>query len=205
MTATKCSAKEINKLVNEIRDRKLPAVPEGKSEQLYYDPALPNFYIRVWRGGNHPVWVVRWKRFGRQQKQTIGKVSVFDRNQAIEIARNQLAKVQLGILDPQAARREAMRAAKVTFESVVEPFLRYKETHERNNRGKLRERTLRQSRRYLTGYYFKPLHKMRIDEITPQQIKACIDGIAQEIRAYGSFTGMGSDECSVQLGNRSQR
>jgi integrase len=182
MTAIKYSAKEINRLVDEIRNGKLPAVPGGKGKELkFYDAtAMPGFYIRIWHGGNHPVWVVRWKRFGRQQKQTIGKVSVLNRDQAIKAAREQLAKITLGMLDPHAARREAMRTAKVTFASVVEPFLRYKETHERKNAGKLRGNTISQWRRYLTGYYFKPLHKMPIDEITPPQIKACIDAIAEK-------------------------
>jgi hypothetical protein len=154
----KCTAKQITALVDHIRDGKPPKLREGQSEEVYLDAALPGFGVRVLHTGAAS-WCVQWKRLGRQGKKTIGNVRVLDRPQAIEAARNMLAKIQLGILDPQEAKREAMRTAKVTFESVAALFL------ESKKRKDLRESSIRLMQLYLTGYYFSPLHKLPLDEI----------------------------------------
>jgi integrase len=164
-----CDIKGIRKLVKRIRDGKPPAVAGDKFEDVYRDPALPGFGIRVLHTGAAS-WFVHYKRLGRQGKVTLGDVRVLDREQAVEAARDVLAKVQLRILDPQAAKREAMRAAKVTFESQVPLFLNFKHKL-------LREATRAAYTRYLTGDYFKPLHKLPIDEITGPQIQTQLDRI----------------------------
>src|SRR6516165_6944802 len=41
----KYAAKDINRLVEQIRSDQPPELPKGKREQHYRDPALPNLYI----------------------------------------------------------------------------------------------------------------------------------------------------------------
>jgi integrase len=167
-----CDQKRIRKLVKQIRDGKPPEVKDDKFEEVYRDVVLPGFGIRVLHTGAAS-WFVHYKRLGRQGKVTLGDVRVLDRDQAVEAARDVLAKIQLRILDPQAAKREAMRANKVTFESVVPLFLEHK--------GKsLRGNTLTAYQRYLKGDYFRPLHKLPIDEITGGQISTQLDRITSK-------------------------
>jgi integrase len=116
---------------------------------------------------------VQWKRLGRQKKITLGNVLVLDRQAAIKAAKELLAKITLGTLDPHEARRERMRAAKVTFETVVPLFLEHK-----IRQGELRPATAKAWKRYLTGYYLQPLHGLPIDEITKDQIQTRIDRVA---------------------------
>jgi integrase len=105
---------------------------------------------------------------------------VLDREQAVEAARDVLAKIQLRILDPQAAKREAMRANKITFDSLVPLFLKAKE--------KIRANSYKVYQRHLTGYYFKSLHKLPIDEITPSQISARLDAIGGESGSQAAWS-----------------
>jgi integrase len=174
-----CDIKGIRKLVKRIRDGNSPKVEGGKFEDVYRDPALTGFGIRVLHTGAAS-WFVQYKRHGRQGKVTIGDVRVLDREQAVEAARDVLAKIQLRILDPQAAKREAMRANKITFESLVPLFLKAKE--------KIRASSYKVYRRHLTGYYFKPLHKLPIDEITPSQISARLDAIGGESGSQAAWS-----------------
>jgi integrase len=168
----KCTVQQINKLVESIRAGQPPELPEGKREEHYHDPALRGcgFYIRVLNTGVAS-WVVQWRRLGRQKKITLGDVRVLDRLQAINAAKEMLAKVQLSLLDPHEARRERMRANKVTLATVAALFLQTRE-------GDLRPNTVDQWKRHLTGYYFQPLHSLPIDEITTDQIQTRVDYVA---------------------------
>ena len=117
---------------------------------------------------------MQWKRFSRQKKKSLGDVLVLDRLVAIKAAKDLLAKVQLGTLDPQATKREAMRAAKTTFQAVAASFLDSKKV-------RLRRSTFMHWRCQLTGSLFKSFHNLPLDEITPEQINACISKIADTI------------------------
>src|SRR5262249_465513 len=86
-----------------------------------------------------------------------------------------LAKITLSLLDPREAKRERMRANKVTFATVVPLFL---ERKIRN--GDLRPSTTDHWKRYLTGYYLQPLHSLPIDEITKEQLQTRIDHITTQ-------------------------
>lgn len=168
----KCKVQQINKLVEQIRSGQPPKLPDGVREKHYRDPALPGFYIRV-LNTDVASWVVQWKRLGRQKKVALGSVLVLNRTEAIKAARELLAKVQLNLLDPHEARRERMRANKVTFETTTPLFL-----EDKIRKGELRPNTAKVWRQHLTGYYFQPLHSLPIDEITGEQIQARIDHIA---------------------------
>src|SRR5262249_38718978 len=100
----KCTGKAITKLIERIRDGNPPLPPADRFEHIFLDPALRGFYIRILHTGAAS-WVVQSKRLGRAQKVTLGDVRVLDRPAAIEAARDILAKIQLRVLDPQAAKR----------------------------------------------------------------------------------------------------
>jgi integrase len=170
----KCTTKEINELIEQIRSGQPPQLPEGVREAHYYDPVLRGFYIRVLNTGVAS-WVVQYKRLGRQKKITLGDVKVFDRQQAIKAGRELLAKVTLDMLDPLEARRERMRANKVIFATLVPLFLQHKKS-----KGELKPSTEPNWTSYLTGYYFKPLHNLPADEITRDQIQTQIDIVAAQ-------------------------
>jgi integrase len=169
----KNTVQAINRLIERIRSGQPPELPEGTREEHYHDPALPGFYVRLLATGVAS-WVVQWKRHGRQKKITIGSVLVLDRPKAVEGAKELLAKITLGLLDPHQARRERMRAAKVTLAVTVPLFFEHRKQH-----GDFRATTERLWNQILTGYYFKPLHNLPIDEITREQLQACIDGVAK--------------------------
>jgi integrase len=171
-TPRKYAAKDINKLVEQIRSGQPPELPKGTREKHYRDPALPGLYIRLLNTGIAS-WVVQWKRLGRQKKLALGNVLVVDRVDVIEAAKDLLANVQLKTLDPHEARRERMRANKVTLATVVPLFLEQK-----IRQGDLRPSSAKLWKRYLTGYYFQSLHGLPIDEITGEQIQTRIDDIA---------------------------
>ena len=122
---------------------------------------------------------MQWKSFGRQHKIALGNVQVLDRPNAIKAGRELLAKVTLDRLDPHAARQERMRAAKVTFATLVPLFMKAK---------KYRPQTITNWTKYLTGYYFKPLHNLPFDEITSDQIQTRIDEIVIRSGAEGAVS-----------------
>ena len=70
--------------------------------------------------------------------------------QAREAARKLLAKVALGH-DPQAEREAKRQAQARTFKSVVADYLDAKQPQ-------FRPASLRVTKLYLTGPYFRPLH-----------------------------------------------
>jgi integrase len=166
------AAKDINKLIEHIRSGHPPELPEGTREQHYNDPALPGFYIRLLNTGVAS-WVVQWKRLGRQRKITLGNVLVLNRPEAVKAGRELLAKMTLGLLDPHEARREQLRLSKVTFETLTPLFL-----EEKKRNGDLKSSTAENWTRWLTGYYFQPLHRLPIVEITKDQIQTRIATIA---------------------------
>jgi integrase len=173
--AKKYTVKQINALVEQIRSSKPPQLPERQREERYYDPALTGFYILLLNTGVAR-WVVQYKRLARQKKIRLGDVKVLDRQQAIKAGRELLAKVTLGLLDPHEARRERMRANKVTFATLTPLFIERKKQV-----GELKPNTERRWKPYLiTSYYFKPLHNLPVDEITGDQIQTCIDIIASQ-------------------------
>jgi integrase len=169
-TSTKCTAQQINRLIERFRASQPPELPEGKREERYHDPALPGFYIRQLNTGV-ATWTLQYKSLGRQKKIALGRVLVLDRQEAIKAAKELLAKVTLDTLDPHKARRERMRANKVTFATLVPLFMAEK-------RQVLRPGSAYQFKNHLTGYYFKPLHNLPIDEITRDQIQTQIAAIA---------------------------
>jgi integrase len=177
----KCNAKEIGKLIARIRDGKPPKLREGKFEEVYMDyAALRGFGVRVLHTGAAS-WFVHYGHLGRQKKVTLGDVRALDRKDAIEAARDVLAKARVENLDPVKAKREAAQAAKMTFAAAVEPFLAYK-----RSKG-LRPGTLRAYRTRLTNDFFRTLHKKPLEEISGPEISNCLDYIISKSGQAAAF------------------
>jgi integrase len=174
-----CDRKQINDLVKRIRAGKPPQLPAGKREEFFIlDGALGSFGsfgIREWLSGTAigTAWALQSKRHGKQRKKHIGSVHVLDTDQALAAAKDLAAKMQLQLLDPVQAKKDAMKAAKVTFAAVADQFLAAK-------RDALRANTRRSYELVLRGYYFKPLHNRPIDEITGQEIQLQIERITNQ-------------------------
>jgi integrase len=187
-TPKKYAAKDINRLIEQIRSDQPPKLPESIREKHYRDPALPNLYIRLHNTGVAS-WVVQYKRLGRQKKTKLGDVLVLDRVDAIKAAKDLLARITLELIDPSKTKRERMRANKVTFATVVPLFLEHK-----IRQGELKPGTAENWKIYLvSGFHFQPLHGLPIDEITREQIQARIDHIVIESgkgAAFNCYTAM---------------
>jgi integrase len=169
-----CNARKLSGIVSCIRAGKPPKL-QGKTEATYILTnalgTFGTFGIRQWPTGAS--WFLQTKRNGKPTKDKIGDVQVLDLDQALNAAKEMSAKMQLGLLDPVEAKKNAMRAAKVTFETVVPLFLKSPGKDGDRKRGTLASMT-----RYLTDRrYFGPLHKLPIDEITSQQLNILIDKI----------------------------
>src|SRR5262245_9220519 len=159
----KATREEINKLVSEIRDGKPPRLPHNHSEVTYWHPAFPGFGVRQTYTGQAS-WIVQYKMHGRTRKQVIGDVRYLDEAEAKAEAKRLWARVMLDRADPQAAKEAARRAAKITFKKTVEEYLQ-------DSVHRLRPKTLIKYRHQLTGYYFKPLHDLPLDEITREDVR----------------------------------
>lgn len=182
----KCEKKQIARLVEQIRAGKAPQLTPGRFDEVYVLKhalgSFGSFGIRVLHTGA-ATWVLQSKLLGRQKKITLGPVQLLDLDEAFRIARDEASKLNLHRLDPLVARREAMRASKVTFESIVPLFL-----HHQAKKGQ-KPSSVRQWSGILTGYHFRRLHKLPIDEIKGEQIQALLDeiGIKRPGAAVESF------------------
>jgi integrase len=146
-------------------------LPKGKDDDFIWDTELENFAVRARRGadGVRKSYVAQYRAHGRTRRHTLGLPATLTLAKAREAARRILAKATLGG-DPQAEKRvKRMRAAQ-TLAAAVDQYLAAKTG--------LRPGTLRASKLYLTGPYFKPLHHVGISEINRADLAARFTAIA---------------------------
>jgi integrase len=144
-------------------------LPAGKSDHIAWDDELKGFGLRLRASGQH-VWVCQYQIGPQQRRLTLGSVHLFSPEEARRWAKEQLAKARLG-QDPQAAKRLAKAAAKVTLAAVSENYLKAKQP-------RLRPKTYAETKRYLTQHW-RPLHKLPIDKISRKDVSACLSTIKQ--------------------------
>src|SRR6516164_3911684 len=147
------------------------ALPDGKPDVIFFDDELSGFGLRV-RAGGHRSWIAQYRARGRTRRQTIGSVEKLIPIEARKAARKILAKVELGE-DPQGAKQEQRRQAVHTLRSVAEAYLEARAPE-------LRPSSLRVTRLYLTGRYFKPLHTTSITAISHPDVAARISAIKRD-------------------------
>jgi integrase len=118
-----------------------PELPEGKTDHIFFDELDRGFGLRV-RDTGSKIWIYQYSRNNKTRRMTIGVFPTMSPAQAREQVRKLTAERRLGG-DP--ARDLAVRQIdKETFADVVALYLAAK-------RPELRERTLAETERYLTG------------------------------------------------------
>jgi integrase len=162
------------KLKLDIRTINALALAKGRNEDFAWDSELENFGLRLRRGadGIHRTFCVQYRQHGRTRRCTIGSTERLTLAQARQHARKLLAKVSLGA-DPKAERDAGRVAAGRTFGTAVELYLAAKAAH-------ARPATLRASRLYLTGRYFKPLHGAALAQISRADVAARLSAISRD-------------------------
>jgi integrase len=146
--------------------------PEGKSDHIEWDSALPGFGLRL-RGANKS-YVIQY-RFGKQQRrESLGDVRRVTLDAARDIARKRFAQIELGV-DPDAekaeAREEAATAA-LTLSAVADRYLDARRNTLRANSVKAAERNFR--------VHWQPLSNRPIGEIKRAEIASQLQMIVKE-------------------------
>jgi integrase len=147
------------------------ALPDGKSEAIFFDDALPGFGVRL-RAGGKRTWIVQYRVGAKQRRVTIGTVEALDPDKARQAAKDTLAKVQLGG-DPQIEKAEQRARASVTVGAVVQRYLTTAAAERQ------RERSFKATERYLTQLW-SPLKEIPIHRVHRSTVAARLVEIARD-------------------------
>lgn len=161
-------------------------LPQGKSEMIVFDEALPGFGLRI-RGGGKRTWIAQYRLGPKQRRVTIGTVERLDLEQARRRAKTVLSKAHLGT-DPQLEKAEARAQASVTFGSVVDNYLR------RYAAKRLKPSTFTDVERYLRRHW-GTLSKVPFQKVTRADVATGLAKIAEEsggVAANRARTALGS-------------
>ncbi|WP_249780442.1 integrase arm-type DNA-binding domain-containing protein [Bradyrhizobium sp. dw_411] len=152
-----------------IRRLKLGA---DESDRIEWDPEMPGFGVRL--RSTKAVYVVQYRFQKATQRESLGDVRRLNLDEARKVARQFFAKLELGI-DPRAEKRksdEAAEAAKLTFKTVVDLYLKAKET-------KMRPNTYRAAEVYF-NVKWSPLHRKPIGTIDRKAVAEQMRRIVSE-------------------------
>jgi hypothetical protein len=100
---------------NNVRTEELP---DGKSEQIFFDDDIPGFGLRVREGGSR-TFVFQYRLGPKQRRMALGKATPATLIETRKAAAKLYARVQLGE-DPADEKAEAKRQAAETFKLYVE-------------------------------------------------------------------------------------
>jgi integrase len=160
----KLDAKTINSLT----------LPKGKSDVIHFDASVSGFGYRLRRSGDEvrKSWIAQYRRLGATRRVLLGSAEILTAEQARTAAKKILGAVALG-QDPQAEKAARRAQEKFTLASVADEYIKAKESA-------VRASTLIETRRYLTGSYFKPLHNVPLDAIGRRDVAARLLVITRE-------------------------
>ena len=161
-------------------------LPSGKSDLIVFDSKLIGFGFRLRAGADGRVrtsWVAQYRHAGATRRVRIGDAETVNPQDARKAAKEILSRAALG-QDVQGEREDRRASGAVTFESAVADFLKSK--------ADVRPKTFTELERYLTGRYFKALHKQPLDGITRKDVAACLVRIDQAVTATRARTTVSS-------------
>ena len=155
-------------------------LPPGKADVITFDGALPGFGYRMRRSGDEVrrSWIVQYKRGARTRRLLLAPAEVLSAEQARSAAKRALAAIALGE-DPQADKAQRRAKDELTLKRLADEYLAAK-------RPALRPKSFDESKRYLCGPYFRPLHGMAADLITRRDVAARVLVIGRESGAVTS-------------------
>jgi hypothetical protein len=133
---------------------------KGVADAIFFDDDVKRFGLRLRTSGRRS-WIIQYEKWGRSRRVTLGNAAVITPEQARHLAKQELAKVDLGA-DVAADRAEAKIKEKRLLKSVIEQYLQAREIDLR--KGELRQTSFTEIARYLTKT-FKRLHHMPISAI----------------------------------------
>jgi integrase len=144
------------------------SLPEGKTDMIVFDEALPGFGLRL-RASGKATWIVQY-RAGRQQRRIkLGPLAALDADRARKTAKDVLSNVHLGS-DPQAEKIAARARSSVTLDAVTDRYLKRAQTE-------LRPRSFDQVRRHLK-LHWAPLKGLPIHQLTRAMVSARLNDLA---------------------------
>jgi hypothetical protein len=108
------------------------ALPDGKSEAIFYDEDFPGFGLRL-RGGGSRTWVFTYKIGSQHRRITLGSLAALTPARARETAADLHAAVRLG-RDPSGEKSEGRVRAAETMFAVTQSSLTYQSGHLRRAR-----------------------------------------------------------------------
>jgi integrase len=151
-------------------------LPAGKTDHFEWDDELPGFGVRL-RGDASRVslsWAVQYRVGMQTRRESLGDVRKIKLEDARKIARQQFAKVELGV-DPGAEKAKAKQlaaASKLTLAVVADRYLAARE-------GVRRARTYNAAKLHF-GKHWKPLRERPIDGIKRADIASRLQEITKE-------------------------
>jgi integrase len=133
---------------------------KGVADAIFFDDEMKRFGLRLRTSGRRS-WIVQYEKWGRSRRVTLGSAAVLTPEQARHLAKQELAKVDLGA-DIASDRAEAKVKEKRLLKSVIEQYLQAREIDLR--KGELRQTSFTEITRYLTKTFTR-LHHMPISAI----------------------------------------
>ena len=146
----------------------------GKRDAIFFDKELPGFGLRLRASGDRVrrSWIAQYRSAGRTRRVLIGSAEKVAPPDARRAARKVLAQVELGG-DPQGTKVQTRQEATRSVRSIVDTYLDAK-------RGELRPVSLRITKLYLTGPYFRSLHPLAIGNVTRADVAAAVRAIVSK-------------------------
>jgi integrase len=105
------------------------ALPEGKSESIFFDDTLPGFGLRL--RNSKQTFIVQYKLGPQHRRLTLGTTAELSLEQARNKARDILAAVRLG-RDPASEKRTAVAALTDHCEAHIRRYLVLQKTRQRS-------------------------------------------------------------------------
>jgi hypothetical protein len=136
------------------------ALPDGKSDVIYFDDDYPGLGLRLRKGGKR-TWIFQFEVGKKQRRMTIGTFPAMTLGAARKTASELHARVRLGE-DPASTKQEKQRQAADTVNALLQIYWPEKQPS-------LGQRTRITVERHLL-HYAKPLHGKGVASVTRRDI-----------------------------------
>lgn len=156
-------------------------LPEGKSDFVHFDTALPGFGLRI-RSSGKKTWYIHKRTKDGVLKRTVGDISLFTLDEARIEARKILNGAQrLELLDEQERRNVEAERRRQEEERAREAITLAKTTDlyvAQHVELKQKPRTQLETKRHLESHW-APLHAMPLHKIRRREVSARLSEIAR--------------------------